>query len=52
MKEVTGVFIIILALISYIVMAGISEKRNMWGWIFAYWCVLFLKNFVDILGVS
>jgi hypothetical protein len=52
MKEITGVFIIILALISYIVMAGISEKRNMWGWIFAYWCVLFLKNFLDFLGVS
>lgn len=51
MKEVTGIFIIILAVISFIVMAGIAEKRNMWGWILAYWCVLYLKNYVDVWGV-
>lgn len=51
MKEVTGVFIIILAVISFIVMVGIAEKRNMWGWILAYWCVLYLKNYVDVWGV-
>lgn len=51
MKELSGIFIMILASISFIVMVGIAEKRNMWRWILAYWCVLLLKNYVDLWGV-
>jgi hypothetical protein len=52
MKEISALFVYILAVISFTVTIGIARKRSMWGWILAYWIVLTIKNYVDWWGVS
>lgn len=46
------IYIQILFILSGIVCFGLSRKRNMWGWIVAYWFVLTVKNLMDLVGVS
>ena len=45
-------FVQLLFIISGIICFGLSQKRNMWGWIVAYWLVLTAKNLMDLVGVS
>lgn len=41
-----------LMLIAAVVLVGLVRRRNMWGWIIAYWAVLTVRNAVTmILGV-
>lgn len=37
-----------LAVIAAIVLAGLLQQKNMWGWIIAYWSVLTVKNVLDL----
>lgn len=41
----------LLCTIAAIVAYGLYKKQNMWVWIIAYWLVLTIKNFLEILGV-
>ena len=45
----TTAFQIALAIIAGIVAVGLYRKRNMWAWIVAYWCVLTVKNIVELV---
>ena len=45
----TTAFQISLAIIAGIVAVGLYHKRNMWAWIVAYWCVLTVKNIVELV---
>ncbi len=42
-------FPLLLALIAAIVTLGQGSKKNMWPWIVLYWCVLTVKNVVDMM---
>lgn len=42
--------ICMLAIIAALVAYGLYRKKVMWKWIVLYWCVLTLKNIVDMLG--
>lgn len=42
-------FIVSLLLIAGYVAYGLMRKRNMWKWIVLYWCILTIKNAVDLL---
>lgn len=45
----TTAFQVILAIIAGIVAVGLYRKKVMWAWIVAYWCVLTLKNIVEVI---
>ena len=50
MKDITlSCLVIVLAAIAGVVLYGLIKKRNMWGWIIAYWAVLTLKNIADFI---
>lgn len=49
MIGIDTVFQIILAWIAFAVAYGLSRKKNVWGLILAYWCVLTVKNFVGLV---
>lgn len=42
--------ICVLAIIAAFVAYGLYHKKVMWKWIVLYWCVLTLKNIVDMLA--
>ena len=46
-RMISQIFVFILFAIAAVVAVGLSEKRNMWKWIAAYWTVLTIKNFVE-----
>lgn len=43
--------ILILLMLSAITAAGLIKRRNMWPFIVAYWLVLTIKNFLDLVEV-
>lgn len=42
-------FPLLLMLISFAVMAGLTRGADMWPWITMYWIVLTMKNLYDVL---
>ena len=45
----TTAFQVILALIAGYVAVGLYRKENRWAAIVGYWCVLTLKNILEVL---
>ena len=43
---------LLLMAISFSVCIGLCRKKNMWGWIMAYWLVLSIKNLMDLVGMA
>lgn len=43
------IFPVLLGLIALVVSIGQGRKKNMWPWVVVYWCVLTMKNVVDML---
>ena len=46
---ITQVLILLLLIDSAVVVTGLCLKKNMWPLIVAYWVILTLKNFSDLL---
>ena len=42
--------IFVLAFIAAWVAHGVCHHKVMWKWIVLYWCVLTVKNLVDMIG--
>ncbi len=40
--------ICLLGIDAAIVFAGLTQQKNMWAFIVAYWLILTVKNFVDL----
>ena len=43
--------VLALMLIAAVVLVVLVRRRNMWGWIIAYWAVLTVRNAVSLLAV-
>ena len=48
-RMIAQILIFLLMADSAWVAYGLMRKRNMWAWIVAYWCVLTLKNIVEVI---
>lgn len=48
LQRITRWLIVGLAVIAAIVLLGLLQQKNMWGWIIAYWSVLTVKNVLDL----
>lgn len=51
MQILDTVLVLALILIAAVVLVGLVRRRNMWGWIVAYWAVLTVRNAVSLLAV-
>ena len=49
MQILDTVLVLALMLIAAVVLVGLVRRRNMWGWIIAYWAVLTIRNMVSLL---
>ena len=49
MQILDTVLVLALMLIAAVVLVGLVRRRNMWGWIIAYWAVLTVRNAVTAL---
>lgn len=49
MKMLDAALVLALLVIAAVVLVGLSRRRNMWGWIVAYWAVLTVRNAVVII---
>lgn len=43
--------IMLLAIIAGVVLHGLINGENMWGWIVVYWAVLTVKNLLDTVTI-
>lgn len=43
-------FIFLLSIDAAVVFAGLLNHKNMWAFIVAYWLILTLKNFSDLMS--
>ncbi len=50
-KTLSQIFVFLLMIDAAIVAVGLSNKRNMWQFIFLYWILLTVKNAVDFAGM-
>ena len=46
---ISQIFVFLLCADASIVFAGLSQNKNMWEYIVAYWLILTAKNFVDFI---
>ena len=49
MRTLDAALVLALMLIAAVVLVGLVRRRNMWGWIVAYWAVLTVRNAVTLL---
>lgn len=49
MQMLDAALVLALMVIAAVVLVGIVRRRNMWGWIIAYWAVLTVRNAVALL---
>ena len=52
MQILDAALVLALMVIAAVVLVGLVRRRNMWGWIIAYWAVLTVRNAVSlVIGV-
>jgi len=51
MKIVSQILVFLLMADAAWVASGLTGKKNMWKWIVAYWVILTIKNFADLLAI-
>ena len=51
MQTLDAALALALMVIAAVVLVGLVRRRNMWGWIIAYWAVLTVRNAVAMLAV-
>ena len=51
MQILDAALVLALMVIAAVVLVGLARRRNMWGWIVAYWAVLTVRNAVALLAV-
>ena len=49
MQTLDAALALALMVIAAVVFGGLARRRNMWGWIVAYWAVLTVRNAVALL---
>ena len=49
MQMLDTALVLALMAIAAVVLVGLVRRRNMWGWIVAYWAVLTVRNAVALL---
>lgn len=49
MQILDAALVLALMLIAAVVLVGLVRRRNMWGWIVAYWAILTIRNMVSLL---
>lgn len=49
MQTLDAALALALMVIAAVVFVGLARRRNMWGWIVAYWAVLTVRNAVTAL---
>lgn len=47
---ISQIYITLLMLDALYVAFGLARKKNMWLFVFLYWCILTAKNFADLIG--
>ena len=50
MQMLDAALVLALMVIAAVVLVGLVKRRNMWGWIIAYWAVLTVRNAVALLA--
>ena len=50
MRTLDEALVLALMLIAAVVLVGLARRRNMWGWIVAYWAVLTVRNAVALMA--
>lgn len=49
MAMADAALVLALLVIAAVVLVGLIRRRNMWGWIVAYWAVLTLRNLAALV---
>lgn len=47
---ISQLYVFALMICALYVAAGLARKKNMWLFVFLYWCLLTAKNFADLIA--